>query len=311
MTFCKYLSLFILIAFISCSKQEEEINMTVPKIEYSEIEKFNNKWNDVDGVTKLRLVVHQFSSEDSFYTESQVLALVDSINTTLTQALPNQDIEKGFEGVYQIPKIVFLFDTTEFAAMTTTKLTTDLEDSVAGAFVRQQHQDIDGSKYVNFFLIPYTDSDGFGHTRIAGSDGANDMIKGGIYVYGKTLDKGIISTTFIHELGHYLGLYHTFGKTYPSEIDCDKMKNYIENGINELIYERDGVQFYANDYDDEIDDTPYMFVMGYRPCNDLFGPPHNNNFMNYSVIKNMFTQGQCDKMNAVLKSESRRGVIIE
>ncbi|AZQ64634.1 hypothetical protein EI427_20640 [Flammeovirga pectinis] len=311
MTFYKYLFLSFLVVFISCSKQEQETNSTVPKIEYSELEKFNNRWNGVENVTKLRLAVHQYSSEDSFYTEDQILELVDSINTTLSSTLPNQEIEKGFGAIYQIPKIVFLFDTTEFSAMTTTNLSAGLEDSVSGDLVRQEHEDVDGTKYVNFFLIPYTDSEGFGHTRLPQNEGSTDMVKGGIYVYGKAFNKGVLSSTFTHELGHYLGLYHTFGKTYPSEIDCSKMRNYIENGVNELIYERNGYQFYANDYDDEIDDTPYMFVMGYRPCEELFGPPLENNFMNYSVVQNMFTQGQCDKMNEVLKSENRRGLIIE
>ncbi len=87
----------------------------------------------------------------------------------------------------------------------------------------------------------------------------------------------------VHEVGHWLGLYHTFGPTNSTGTPCG---------------------------DDFIADTPPTAGSGIDPCN-LFlqdcqlGVIENvNNFMDYSNCRSMFTQGQVDRMRSVLLNPS-------
>ncbi len=86
--------------------------------------------------------------------------------------------------------------------------------------------------------------------------------------------------TLTHEMGHYLGLLHTWGVK-----DCD-----------------------LNDY---CDDTPAVdvFVFGSREfigCQDE--PIMIGNYMNYSddIVMNIFTNDQIERMHHVLESSPRR-----
>lgn len=83
----------------------------------------------------------------------------------------------------------------------------------------------------------------------------------------------------VHEVGHWLGLYHTFGPTNSTGTPCG---------------------------DDFIADTPPTAGSGIDPCN-LFlqdcepGVIENvNNFMDYSSCRSMFTPGQTARMRGVL-----------
>lgn len=104
---------------------------------------------------------------------------------------------------------------------------------------------------------------------------ANDGIVLDSYAIGKLH----LYNTLIHEMGHYLGLNHTWG---------------------------DG-SCYTND---GIDDTP--------PCNEASNPQNcadsieqcgvltqHENFMDYSKCRSMFTKGQVETMHRVLLSERR------
>ena len=82
-----------------------------------------------------------------------------------------------------------------------------------------------------------------------------------------------------HEVGHWLGLYHTFGPTNSTGTPCG---------------------------DDFIADTPPTAGSNINPCNLEMqdcqpGVVENvNNFMDYSNCRSMFTIGQTEKMRAVL-----------
>jgi hypothetical protein len=86
-----------------------------------------------------------------------------------------------------------------------------------------------------------------------------------------------------HEVGHWLGLYHTFGPTNSTGTPCG---------------------------DDFIADTPPTAGSNINPCNLQMqdcqpGVVENvNNFMDYSNCRSMFTIGQAEKMRAVMLDPS-------
>lgn len=161
----------------------------------------------------------------------------------------------------------------------------------------------DPQHYINIWMVDTMDYEGFMTYAcgkwILGPIGAYATMPPG----GGPLD-GIVSTgygvTLVHEMGHYLGLYHTFESMSCYNADCST------NG-------------------DRVCDTPPDVVMnGVTSCNDpmnscntdtLSGfardttdPIHN--FMDYSLesCQNEFTEGQAERMRGVLATV-RKGLL--
>ncbi|WP_223034610.1 M43 family zinc metalloprotease [Hanstruepera marina] len=152
----------------------------------------------------------------------------------------------------------------------------------------------DPSKYMNMWSSKYVgDLAGIlGYAQFPGGPGNTDGVSAGHTFFGSSdyddgsfelsppYDKG---RTMTHEVGHYLGLYHTFqgGCTAPG---------------------------------DEVDDTPAV-------QSPNFGCPPNNitcgsrdmveNYMDYSddTCMNTFTQGQKDRVQAVLATFANRSTL--
>lgn len=152
----------------------------------------------------------------------------------------------------------------------------------------------DPSKYMNMWSSKYVgDLAGIlGYAQFPGGPGATDGVSAGHTYFGSSdYDDGTFNTsppydkgrTMTHEVGHYLGLFHTF------QGGC--------SGVG-----------------DEIDDTPAV-------ASPNFGCPPNNiscgsrdmveNYMDYTddTCMNTFTQGQKDRVQAVLAAFVNRSTL--
>lgn len=113
------------------------------------------------------------------------------------------------------------------------------------------------------------------------------------------------STVHIHEVGHYLGLYHTFHNGCPND-DCQTSGDWIcdtppDNHVfTTFCY--DGTNSCATDEDDSSDNNPFRPV-GMGGLGDQFD--EQDNYMDYSnlICFNQFTALQGDRMIAALLSE--------
>lgn len=123
-----------------------------------------------------------------------------------------------------------------------------------------------------------------------------------------------LTRVFVHEVGHYLGLYHTFRYVKPN---C--------NPLNEdCISEDPDPSWCAPETDCEIEgdmicDTPLDFYKdgvcsldGKRTCEYAGGDEPIHNYMDYSGISciNHFTQGQGEKMIGVISTDGLREDLI-
>lgn len=145
------------------------------------------------------------------------------------------------------------------------------------------------SSYLNVYIvdaiIPAGEVAGggtiVGYTYIPGT---SPNIGSDAIVYDGNFLSGINSIRSLsHEIGHWLGLSHTFGGSNSAGVVCGN---------------------------DDIDDTPatagfYSTCPNYLTLNDSCSPgtrPNMQNIMDYSGCPKMFTQGQIEKMHSVLES---------
>jgi hypothetical protein len=107
---------------------------------------------------------------------------------------------------------------------------------------------------------------------------------------------------FIHEVGHYLGLFHTFESTCGNDNcleDGDKVCDTPPDGIVAPFDCENGANSCDTDDDDLSENNPF------RPMeNGGIGdqPDQQQNYMDYSPLTcyEFFTLGQCDRMLASL-----------
>ncbi|MEC7646035.1 MAG: zinc-dependent metalloprotease [Bacteroidota bacterium] len=176
----------------------------------------------------------------------------------------------------------------------------------------------DPYKYMNIWVCDLTNSGGLGMTLgyaylpglLANPFNTSDDYKDGLvvdYRYFGTIDNAAPSSdgrTATHEIGHYLGLNHTFSEpNYPS-YSC------LDNNQNLICCDRD---------DGNVDDTPatdgiYFGVVtsntNNNTCNDLaYSNIFNTdvkdmdeNYMSYAANTWMFSQGQVDAMRGTLNA---------
>lgn len=180
----------------------------------------------------------------------------------------------------------------------------------------------DPKKYLNIWVCDLTNSSGGGQTLgyaylpgLLAGFGQNAWKDGLVVDYRYFGTNGIAAPssdgkTATHEIGHYLGLNHTFSEdNYP-------VYNCLDNNGNTICCDRDG---------GNVDDTPatdgvywgnVTSTTNNNTCNDLAYAnafttdviDMDENFMSYSTSTWMFSQGQVDVMMATLNtSESNAG----
>lgn len=127
-------------------------------------------------------------------------------------------------------------------------------------------------------------------------------LEDGIFVVGGAVSY-TQSTTLAHEVGHYLGLYHTFSSQCPTG-DCRTTGDRVCDTPPDIRTNWLGCDTMQNSCQtDTLDTGPWN---PYRPIS-LGGlgdqPDKERNFMDYSGCTYEFTQGQKDRMIAALTNE--------
>ena len=179
----------------------------------------------------------------------------------------------------------------------------------------------DPKKYLNIWVCDLTNSQGGGQTLgyaylpgLLAGFGQNAWKDGLVVDYRYFGTNGIAAPssdgrTATHEIGHYLGLNHTFSEDNWPSYSC------LDSQGNTICCDRDG---------GNVDDTPatngvywgnVTATTNNNTCNDLSYAnvfttdvlDMDENFMSYATATWMFSQGQVDVMMATLNASEMNG----
>jgi hypothetical protein len=173
----------------------------------------------------------------------------------------------------------------------------------------------DPLRYLNIWVVNLSNSGGgitAGYSYPPGYQGSSQSWKDGPvvdYQYFGSIDAAGSSDgrTTTHEVGHYLGLEHTFAEANWPTFSC------LNNSGNTVCCDRDGLT---------VDDTPATDAVYFGPvlsstnnntCNDLnYGfsgdlMDMDENFMSYATNTWMFSNGQVNFMRSVLNASTNQG----
>ncbi len=179
----------------------------------------------------------------------------------------------------------------------------------------------DPKKYLNIWVCDLTNSSGGGQTLgyaylpgLLAGFGQNAWKDGLVVDYRYFGTNGIAAPssdgkTATHEIGHYLGLNHTFSEDNYPTYSC------LDNNGNTICCDRDG---------GNVDDTPatdgvywgnVTSTTNNNTCNDLAYAntfttdvlDMDENFMSYSTSTWMFSQGQVDVIMTTLNTSESNG----
>lgn len=257
------------------------------------------------GVVTVPVVVHVLHQNgEENIPDSQIETAIEQLNAAFENVAPLSNPD-GID-----TEIRFCLAGTDPNGEFTTGIVR-VETEYTNAFVPSQEQAMkdasrwDPLSYLNIWLIKELIREP-NNTGVVGFSSFPDQHGGDLD--GVVVEAGFFGTTLeyskvhIHEIGHYLGLYHTFQDGCEND-DCQTSGDWIcdtppdQQAFSILCY--DGVNSCDTDDDDLSENNPF------RPV-ELGGlgdvPDEKDNYMDYSSLfcMNQFTVEQALRMKAVL-----------
>lgn len=234
-------------------------------------------------------IVHDYNT--SYISDEQVESALEYINWDFQKLNPDTiDIVSDFVDIASDLNITFRLAQLDPDGNCTKGVTRTFSNltSVAGENVKDLVK-WDPSKYLNVWIVDEIASGAGGYSYLPGSAPGNDNNAGILVInsqfgaIGTSNGSGFSAHTLSHEIGHYLGLPHTWGGTNTP-----------------------GLSTNCNS-DDGIADTPECIGQSFN-CDleiETCGSLDNvQNFMCYAGCPNMFTEGQGDRVHYYLDNHT-------
>ncbi|KAM3536043.1 hypothetical protein MY4038_000819 [Beauveria bassiana] len=201
---------------------------------------------DTNVPTYIHVIASSKSKSDGYLSKEDVLATVDGMNS---------DYEGlGFQ--FDVREVIHTVNTTWAAG----------EDAMA---MKRQLR-TGNYKTLNIYFVPKFRANGQCPFPRSVTAGSAEFWGDGCTILSKVYDN---KQTTTHEVGHWLGLFHTF------QGGCDEDNDYVDDTpalINEWSCDKNA-------------DT----------CPDMPGKDPVNNFMSYGTCRNEFTPGQATRMKSM------------
>lgn len=235
-------------------------------------------------------IIHDYNS--SYLSEEQVASAVENINLDFQKQnadtidiIPEfQDIADDLNLTFRLAKLDPNGNCTKGVTRTYSDLTNTAGENVK-ALVKW-----DPSKYLNVWIVETIASGAGGYSYIPGTAPGFDSNAGIVVTHnqfgatGTSNGSGFSRHTLSHEIGHYLGLRHTWGGT-NSPGDATNCGS-----------------------DDGVEDTPQCIGQSFN-CDLTIATCDGNldnvqNIMCYAGCPNMFTTGQGERIHAYLNTHT-------
>ncbi len=160
----------------------------------------------------------------------------------------------------------------------------------------------DTREYINIYLVNNVVVNGKGVAGFANYPTSHGRSSDGIIISKNIINGNLIITpTLIHEMGHYLGLIHTFEHGCKNDnclVDGDKVCDTAPDRFSSPFPCNIGFNSCNTDEHDLSDNNPF------RPksLGGLGDQPDNHNYMDYYSCKDRFTKGQKDRMHFFIQN---------